>query len=102
MYLALGTAHDTNDAAAAGWAGDRLRVYRHASAPSAVVWRMEWDTDADAEQAERAAIHGLSLIPADARGRFLVLRRGRALLVLRDVPESLHAGIRALTLEAPR
>lgn len=98
VYLALGTPHDTNDAAAAGWGGDRLRVYSQPNGPAAVVWRMDWDTEADAEQAERAANVGLGAIPAANRARFLVTRRGRSLLVLREIAPELQADIAAAVL----
>lgn len=101
VFLALGTRRDTNDVAAAGWGGDRLRVYNHPTEPTAIVWRLDWDTEADAIEAERAARNGLTTVPEGRRMRYRVERRGRALLVLRDLPATEHDAVVSATLAAP-
>lgn len=80
-----GDAEDGRDAAAAsGWGGDRIRVYRRGDA-SAVVWFSTWDRERDARTAEQAARR----VAPDAPGS-LVLRKRRALLILRGLPSALQ------------
>jgi hypothetical protein len=90
IYLAQGTARDQDVAAAAGWSGDRLAIYARADAPPAVVWWTTWDTEAEAREAEVAATRA----GGDVDGG-LVLRHGRALLILRQVPTAAHAALAA-------
>ncbi|MCB9659298.1 MAG: hypothetical protein H6726_16760 [Sandaracinaceae bacterium] len=81
IYLAQGTSSDQDLTAAAGWSGDRLAIYGRADAPSAVVWWTSWDTEQDAREAEVAARRA----GAETEGS-VVLREGRAVLILRHVP----------------
>ena len=53
--------------AAAGWAGDLLVVYTRGK-ESAVIWWTTWDTDADAEEAFRAARTFLTLVASNPDG----------------------------------
>lgn len=105
IYLAQGTSSDRDLAAAAGWSGDRLAIYARADAPSAVVWWTTWDTITDAREAEAAALRaGL-----EAEGS-RVVREGRAVLILRQVPTDASAQLaqdflvfaRALPAAPPR
>ena len=76
---------------AAGWSGDRLRFYRSsASGPGAVVWLTTWDRAAEAQEAEAAARAIVAALPAAERGRHLVQRQGRAVIVLRNLAPELH------------
>jgi len=78
VYLGQGTETEIDRDAAAGWSGDRLRVYQRGE-ETAAVWLTAWDDEAEAEQAEAAAER---VLEGSAR------REGRALLVVRGVPLS--------------
>jgi hypothetical protein len=84
--------------AAEGWGGDRIRVYRDESANTAVFWFSTWDDEAEAREAESAA-SSVSPGPRSDGRRSLVERRGRSLLILRDLPESLLPEARAVFAE---
>jgi hypothetical protein len=78
VFFARGTNADRNEAAAAGWNGDRIRVYeRHVEGgnETAFLWYLDWDSEADAVEAEQAAtrIGGMSVRRDGTR---LVLERG--------------------------
>ncbi|MFW5875709.1 MAG: hypothetical protein ACOCXM_03120 [Myxococcota bacterium] len=85
---------DADEAAAAGWAGDRLRVYQSRTGPGAVVWFTLWDDEDEAEEALQAARGVREAVPADRRDRHRVERRGRAVLILRGLPKELHPPVR--------
>ena len=80
VFLARRVGEARGRAAAAGWAGDRLRVYERGGR-GAAVWFTTWDDEAEAREAAAAAA-------ADPSQR--VERRGRAVLVLRGLPARLH------------
>ncbi len=86
VYLGQRAPSGVDELAAAGWSGDRLRVYRHAASRSAVVWWTVWDDEAEAREAEAAAKR---VSPRGAEHR--VDRVGRAVQVLRWVPAALQA-----------
>ncbi len=88
VYLGQGRPSDTNDVAAAGWAGDRLVVYTRDD-DIAVIWWTTWDTESDAEEAFRAA---QSVSPTDSGAR--VERHGRAVLIVRGLPAKLQRAVR--------
>ncbi len=90
IYLAQGTSTDQDAPAAAGWSGDRLAVYARADAPSAVVWWTSWDSEREAEEAERAALRAGASVDGS-----LVVRSGRALMILRHVPTAATAELTA-------
>jgi len=71
-----------------GWGGDHVVVYGRADA-TAVVWWTTWDTEADAVEAYRAAQR---VAPKNLSS--LVERRGRAVLIVRDLPPRLHRAVR--------
>ena len=77
VFLARGSTSDMNREAAAGWGGDRLRVYQR-DTNTAAVWFTTWDDEREATEAEGAARSAL-----DADTEQTVRRRGRAMLVLR-------------------
>jgi hypothetical protein len=79
-----------DEPAAAGWSGDRLRVYRHDQARPAVVWWTVWDDETEAREAEAAARR---VAPRGPEHR--VERAGRAVLILRWVPVALQSEPRA-------
>lgn len=59
-------------AAAAGWDGDRLRVYRHGtSGKLAVVWAIGWDSVKDAREFEQAAARLPYRVDPGERSAFL-------------------------------
>ena len=97
IYLAQGTSGDQDAAAAAGWSGDRLAIYSRADAPSAAVWWTTWDSEREAQEAEAAAQRA----GTEAEGS-LVLRSGRALMILRQVPTSATAELTARFTEFAR
>lgn len=79
VFLARGTARDTHPAAAEGWTGDRVRLYRRGDT-AAIVWLVRFRDAREATEAE-AELRRI----AAPNERFH--RRDRALLVLRHVPE---------------
>jgi hypothetical protein len=85
MGVYLGHAHgkDFDATAAAGWGGDRVRVYEDASHQMAAVWVSEWDSERDAVEAAQAATGA-------ADNGEVAVRAGRRLVVLRGVPEALQ------------
>ncbi len=83
VFLGRAVGDTAGRAAAAGWAGDRLRIYER-TGQGAAVWFTTWDDEAEAQQAAAAAA-------ADRDQR--VERRGRAVLVLRGLPTSLQAPV---------
>ena len=88
VYLGQNRASDTDEVAAAGWAGDRLVVYRR-NDELAAVWWTTWDTERDAKEAFRAA---QAVSSGDARA--IVVRRGRGVLIVRGLPRKLHGEAR--------
>jgi hypothetical protein len=90
LSVYLGQANDsgTDDQAAAGWGGDHLVVYVRDD-ETAVVWWTTWDTEADAEEAYRAA---RSVSPKNSEAD--VERKGRSVLVIRGLPAKLHRSVR--------
>ena len=88
VYLGQGSPTGTNEAAAKGWGGDHLVVYRRADA-TAVVWWTAWDSEADAMEAYRAARR-----VAPRNSSSLVEHRGHAVLIVRDLPPRLHRAVR--------
>ena len=89
VYFGQQRKSGTDEEAAAGWAGDRLVIYRR-GARTAVVWWTTWDTENDAEQAYRAA---RSVSPRSSMAR--VERKGRAVLIIRGLPAKLHRAARS-------
>jgi hypothetical protein len=87
VYLGQRSKSGTNDAAAAGWAGDELVVYRRGE-ELAVVWWTTWDTEEDAEEAYEAAKE-VAPVGATARAE----RRGRSVLILLGLPPKLHRAV---------
>ncbi|MCB9619325.1 MAG: hypothetical protein H6724_07725 [Sandaracinus sp.] len=85
VFFARGTGEDTNAAAAAGWAGDLLRLYRAGDRP-AIVWVIRFDDPREATEAESALRR-----VADPNDRFH--RVNRSLLVCRHVPEAAEAEV---------
>jgi hypothetical protein len=91
VYLGQLAAQGIDEAAANGWAGDRLRVYRRAGeTEGAVVWFTAWDDEAEAREAEDAARQIALALPEPARPMGRVLRRGRAMLIVRNLAPDLH------------
>lgn len=85
---------DSDEAAAAGWAGDRLRVYQKGTDSGAVVWFTLWDDETEAEEALEAARNVRDAVPPEQRALHRVERRGRAVLIVRGVPKELHPPVR--------
>jgi hypothetical protein len=83
VWLAIGTSVDRDRAAAAGWGGDRLRVYADASGATCAVWWTTWDDEAEAGEAEAAARAVATHLP-----NVRLHRTGRALSILIDVPDA--------------
>ncbi len=94
VYLGQLEASGVAEAAAAGWSGDRLRVYRkEGSEHAACVWFTSWDDEDEAQEAELAAKRIVASIPEDRRSEHRVERRGRALLIVRHLPPALHRSV---------
>jgi hypothetical protein len=91
VYFGQGLDEEEARRAAEGWDGDRIRVYRAEGAPAAVVWLSVWDTEKDAEQAAAAADRVVRTGPKLWQARCGVVRRGRSVLMLRDVPPHVRA-----------
>lgn len=90
IYFAQGTPRDRSEAAAAGWGGDRLRVYTRAGGGTTAVWLTAWDDEREAIEAEAAAARVRDLAPAERAAHQLVQRIGRAVLIVRDLDPALH------------
>ncbi len=88
VYLGQGLPSGTNEAAAMGWGGDQVAVYQR-SDETAVVWWTTWDSQTDAEEAYKAARRVAPKNPSS-----LVQRRGRAVMIVRDLPPRLHRAAR--------
>jgi len=101
VYLGRGTETGVDEDAAAGWGGDRLRVYRNADR-FAVVWLSTWDDQQEAEQAESAARRAQGASSVEERDGERVIRIGRALLILRGVPVTQQADVVAALEESMR
>lgn len=78
VYFARGTGNDRDRAAAEGWSGDRLRVFRANGGTPSAVWFSAWDTERDATEAEETA----KRIGPDV----FVTRIGRAVLFVHNSP----------------
>lgn len=89
VYLGQGRPSGTDERAAEGWAGDQLVVYVRGD-DAAAIWWTTWDTDADADEAYRAA---RSVAPKSSSAR--VERKGRAVLIVRGLPSKLHRAVRS-------
>ncbi len=89
VYLGQGRASGTDERAAAGWAGDRLVVYRR-NEKTAVIWWTSWDSELDAREAFAAA---RLVSPKDSNAR--VERKGRFVLIVRGLPHRLHRTARS-------
>jgi hypothetical protein len=95
VYLAQHRAAvDADEAAATGWAGDRIRVYRHPERGPAVVWVTLWDDVNEAKEAASAAQAVATAMPKEERKRHRVERSGRAVLILRNLAPELHEPVR--------
>ncbi len=88
VYLASNQPQDVNAEAAAGWAGDRLRVYRR-SGDLAVVWWLLFDTPEDATEATAAAADLGGNVSANGRAAQFV--RGLTALEQQAVNEAFQA-----------
>lgn len=88
VYFGQGLPSGTDDAAAAGWAGDDVAVYARGEDTGAIWWTT-WDSESDAVRAEGAARR----VSPRAKSSF-VERRGRALLIVRDLPPRFHGVVR--------
>ncbi len=89
VYLGQGRPSGTDEQAAAGWAGDRLVVYRR-NGKAAAIWWTTWDSELDAQEAFLAA---RSVSPKDPSAR--VERKGRAVWIVRGLPHRLHRAVRS-------
>ncbi len=89
VYFAQGTGHDTDPEAAAGWGGDRVRVYKDTTGHTSAVWFTSWDDDHEAGEARAAAERVMDAVPEARRARFAVVRDGRAVLMVRDLAPAL-------------
>jgi hypothetical protein len=98
VYFSQGAREADAKRAADGWDGDRLRVYRSATQPPAVVWVSVWDSERDAQEAEAAAAHVARQFPTPPADRWEVVRKAKKLLIVRDLAPKLRARIPALAL----
>lgn len=93
VYLGQSGERDVDAEAAAGWGGDRLRVYRGSGGRTAVVWFTCWDSPEEAREAAMAAGRIVEAVPPARRRSHRVERRGRAVLVVRDLEVGLHSPV---------
>jgi hypothetical protein len=90
VWLGIGSGSDRDAAAAEGWGGDRLRVYRDASGTTCSVWWTRWDTEADALEAEAAAQRVATHV-----ARTSTRRDGRALAITIGCPDAARTALDA-------
>jgi hypothetical protein len=88
VWLGIGSGEDRDAAAAAGWGGDLLRVYRGANGATCAVWWTSWDTEADALEAETAAQRVATHLAGTTTHRI-----GRALGITIGCPDAARAWI---------
>lgn len=93
VYFARGTSRDRDRDAAAGWDGDRLRVFHRATdtAPvagptMAFAWLTRWDDEQEAIEAEASARRVASL-PEGPAGPVTVTRLGRTMAITAGLDE---------------
>jgi hypothetical protein len=94
VYFGLGSSEPRAQRAADGWAGDRLYAYRSTGGKTAIAWLTVWHDDAQAIEAEQAAGRARDASKVAQPAEQLVVRSGRALLMLRSVPNELQAEAR--------
>lgn len=94
VYFAQAGGERAATRAAQGWGGDRLYAYRGAGGAAAAVWLSTWDDEREAAQAEEAALRVVGASKRRERAGHFVLRKGRAVLIARNVPKALHNGVR--------
>jgi hypothetical protein len=99
VYFGQGVAEEDAKSAAAGWDGDRIRVYRAKDRPAAVVWLSVWDNAAEAEQAATAAKRVLDLGPTALRAGGSVGSRGTRVLILRELAPDLRQSLAGQLLD---
>ncbi len=95
VYFGQGATETEARRAADGWNGDRLRVYTKDGSLPAVVWVTLWDSVEDALDAARAAERVRTLGPEAERALGEVVRKGRAVLILRDLPDDVRSELRS-------
>ncbi|MEC7522592.1 MAG: hypothetical protein VYE22_22075 [Myxococcota bacterium] len=96
IYLGQGVdGAERDESAAEGWGGDRIRVYLREDGSTAVVWWTSWDDEGEATEAELSARRVADAAPPEARARQRVERRGRAVLILRDLEPDLHGPVQS-------
>lgn len=76
--------------AAAGWGGDRLRIYRDTEGGGVAVWFTVWDSERDAAEAEVAAEQVAPALADPRRPLHRVLRQGKAVLIVRGLATDLQ------------
>jgi hypothetical protein len=98
VYFSQALSEEDARRAADGWDGDRIRVYRAPQRPAAVVWLSVWDTEPDAEQAASAAERVLQRMGKDWQAHGSVTRRGKSVLIQRELSPELRARVTEQTL----
>jgi hypothetical protein len=94
IYLGQLDPSGVDDPAAQGWSGDHIRVYKNGTDGHAVVWFTAWDDEREAREAEAAARRIAEARTPAERPTHRVERRGRAVLIVRHLPASLHRPVR--------
>lgn len=91
VFLGQGTSRDRDRDGAAGWDGDRLRVYHRAAAEGgealAFLWISRWDDEREAVEAEASARRVAASLATPA-GPMRVRRDGRALAISAGLGET--------------
>jgi hypothetical protein len=95
VYFSQNSSEAEGRRAADGWAGDRIRVYRAPDQPAAVVWLSRWDSEREAEQAAVAAERVQRAGSKSWQARCSVVRRGNAVLLLRDIRSDVRSKLPA-------
>ncbi|MEM7138636.1 MAG: hypothetical protein AAF500_18795 [Myxococcota bacterium] len=88
VYFGQGLPSGTNEVAARGWGGDQVAIYARGD-DTAAIWWTTWDTEQEAIVATKAAKR-----VAPKRPTSMTERRGRAVLIVRDLPPALHGAVR--------
>ena len=97
VYFSQGLAERTARRAAEGWAGDRLRLYRGPQDALGALWLSRWSSPQAAREAKAAAVAVVKRLPAFERARCAVQRRGRHMVIARNLPPDLaEAACRAI------
>jgi hypothetical protein len=106
IWAGLWTSREAGSEAAAGWDGDRYSLYTGpgGKGPDALLWATAWDTEADAEEFDEAAVavaarrgslvrSGRCRVAEHGETADAVCRAGRQVGLVREVPADLAVAL---------